>query len=539
MRGIVTFNDRMWFPLGGAGYTSITETAPGILGNQITVAGAATPPDNAPVPTSNPKVWAFGVHQEMLWALTISTEGYALASNTDGATNKWVWPFDTGARQSFVKLNLSTEPWLLFEFNNPKQEPSLWVSTRRGLKTYDANATAWVDSNLVDVPPHPDFGKAVKVWRPGEAAWVAGGGGDLIQYQSDGTVIPASGPGGANQGMPIGRRGSVVSMASDLKNLILLVAGETAFGESASIVEDSEGSDPIYIPGANGITSLIAWTGVGFHPLWESGTDADAPTTVVVSDTTVPSTGKVDYRTFWGVGEDSWSMESQLTTASARQAVELAASGFESPRRRFANSAYFEFGEFNAGTLAIRKLFSHAAIFMPYASEGNYAWIEYQTQADQFGGWHFLGEARVANQRVVMPFGMTPIGDQWASKGLACDWIKTRVWLVGTGGYLAPVVAGLSLAYMPLPADAATKTYTVLLPPDVDEVTDRTREQTLAMLYRHVISEEFIYLQHLEDTYRAYVASVSETGFLSRDGVGTAQVTVLQIPTGKAGLIGE
>lgn len=527
--GIASFNGAMWFPLGEAGYASVRESAPGVLATPVVVSGAAAPADNDPIPSSSPRVWAFGVHQQKLWALTTGDAGSTLASSLTGDDGDWYWPYDS-ARGTFITIEAGAEPRLLFEFVNTEQGRALWAATRRGCLIWDPGEMTWQESNLWDVPPHPDFGRAAQVFRPGEAVWVASGGGDLIQVQASGVVVPASGPGGAGQGMPAGKRGSIVSMATDLANLFCLVQGETAIGEADPLIEDSSGSDALYLPQASGQSSVIAWTGKGFHPLWESDEASGAPRRIVVSDAT-DSLGNTDYRTFWNVGDVSWSMPSRLTTHSSRQAVQ-AGTGW-----RFATSGYIELGEFNAGSIALRKLASHAALFLHEGDAANYAEVEYRTDADSLGVWHTLGAATVARQRVVFPFGLSADGQ--FSEGLAFNWIAQRVRLTGAGGARSPVVAGLSLAYMPLPQDAATKTYTIPLPIEEDPKTGWTREQILGKLEAHVQSERFLYLKYQERTFRAYVAAVAETGMASRDASGTAQLTVIQIGTGVPGLVGE
>ena len=106
----------------------------------------------------------------------------------------------------FVKIDSSDEPHLLFEFMNVEVQRSLWVSTRRGCKIWDPGNTKWQPSNLIEVLRILTSARPCR-FRPGEAAWVAGGGGDVIQYQANGVVVPASGPGGAKQGMPAGKEG--------------------------------------------------------------------------------------------------------------------------------------------------------------------------------------------------------------------------------------------------------------------------------------------------------------------------------------------
>lgn len=540
--GIVSFNDAMYFPLGSSGYAYVAESAPGTLGSVTTVAGAAAPTANSPVPTSNPRVWAFAVHQQKLWAITTSADGHVLASNTTGASGNWFWPYDD-ARGTFIKISTSTEPKTLFQFLNTQQERQLWCSSKRGCLIWDPLEMTWQESNLWDVPPHPDFGRCAKVFRPGEAVWIASGGGDLIQYQSNGTVVPASGPGGAGHGlpdvntrlgdgMPASKRGSVVSMATDLANLFLLVQGEQAVGASDDVLEEDDASDPITIPGSEGQSSVIAWTGKGFHPLWESTEPLGTATKIVVSDA-LDADGNTDYRAFWGTGEDSWSMPCRLTTHSSRQAVDVGNVW------RFATSGYIELGEFWAGSFAVHKLASHISITMAKANAANYAEYEYQTDHSSLGQWTTLG---IANEEepghdTVLGFNLSDDG-LWV-KGQHYHWIKQRIRLYGAGGTTSPVVRGISLAYLPLPQDAATKTYAVQLPTDVSPKSDMTREQIEAKLEALLSAEEFVYLKHQHRTYRAYVASVANTEMLTRDGWGIANVTVIQIPSGVHGTLGD
>ena len=526
--GIVVFNNTMYFPLGASGYSYVAESAPGTLGAITTVTGAAAPTSNSPVPTSNPRVHAFAVHQQKLWAITTAADGHVLASSLTGATASWNWPYDT-SRPAFIKIETSAEPRTLFEFTNVQQtNRALWCACRRGCLIYDPGEMTWQESNLWDVPPHPDFGRAAKVFRPGEAAWISSGGGDAIQYTASGVVVPASGPGGNGQGMPAGKRGSIVSFASDLANMYALVKGETPPGSSASITEDTSGDDPLYIPDAVSSSSVIAYTGKGWHPLWESS-GAGVPTKIVVADA-VKDDGTVDYRAFWGVGEEMWSMACRLTTYSSRQAIHL---GLE----RFASSGYIEWGEFHGGSIANKKLASHVSIFLSNADAANYVEYDYQTNAQQDGSWITLGRAAIEHERVVLPFGVSADG-LW-SAGLSWHWIKQRLRFIGQGGTNAPVVSGISLAYMPLPQDAASHTYTVPLPVEVCPWSGLTREQIVSRLEAHVQSEEFLLLKFRERTFRAYVASFAATEIAHKDAPATGTLTLIQIPTDAPGLLGQ
>ena len=434
----------------------------------------------------------------------------------------------------FVKLNTTTEPHVLFEWLTPSMDPiAAWYPPGAACSSTTSPRSSWTPRNLRDVPPHPNFGRAVKIFRPGEAVWVATGGGDVWQMTAGGVVVPASGPGGAKQGMPVGKRGDVISMASDLANLYMLTKGRVEDTADTSFLEDAS-SDPFYVPTASGVSTLISWTGKGFHPLWESSADAGVPTRVVVSDA-IDDLGEADYRVFWNTGEDSWSMEGMLDTYSSRQAIHAGATG--AGLRRFDTTSYIEWGEFYAGTFALSKLASHVNIYMPYANATNYVEYEYATEEHDDDEWITLGQVNTQKQLVTLPFGLSADGK--FSSGLSNQFLRQRLRFVGAGGYVAPVVSGLSVAFMPLPGDAATKTYTVPLPIEVDPKTDLTREQIINKLEELVRIEEFVYLKHQERTYRAYVASIGDTGMTSRDASGTLNLTVIQIPSGVPGLLGE
>src|SRR6185369_1332221 len=209
-----------------------------------------------PQPTYAPKPLLFGVHQQALWAITVAESGnperdYTLARSMTGNAGDWNWPLNTAATPArYVKLDDGCVPYQLLTFPTQTGINGLWVSTNQGLAVYDSNDMTWTESLMWNVPPHPDFGRSAAVFRPGEALWVASGGGDLMKLTSNGVIVPASGPGGTGSGLPESRRGSVRSMATDLANLYLLLSKRNT-------------------DGTHNMT-LIAGTGIGWHPLWEN-----------------------------------------------------------------------------------------------------------------------------------------------------------------------------------------------------------------------------------------------------------------------------
>lgn len=551
--GFAYFNEGLYVPLGASGYAIITESAPGTPVVTV-VAGVAHPAYPSSAVTTSPKALAFAVWRELLYVLTTKVDGHYLISSQTGADNTWNWDqFNDTARSRYVKMETAFEPHTMVIFPNAQGSPALWVAGRRGLKIFNDNTMSFEDTNLTQVPPHPDFGKSVQVFRPGEAMYIAGGGGDLIQYTAGGAIVPASGPGGAKEGLgatriglPGGRRGSVVSQATDLFHLYALVQGETAVGASASIVEDTEGSDAVYVPGAVATSSVIANTGKGWHPKWESAVPGGVPTKIVVSDA-LTTDGIVDYRVFWGLGEESWSMMCRLSTHSSRQAIQTqTGEPFRSSSSQTGyQESYIEFGRYNGGSIATHKLASHAAILMEYATGTEYCeyqWYDEHSSAEQ---WETLGvatsDANDGEPRTILPFGMS--SDAAFSEGHTFEWIRQRLRLVSSSRYLPPIVTAMSLSYLPIRQDAATKSYTIYLSSDLDEATNKTAEQvvqTLEALFSQLGgNSRFLYLQDGQNIYRAVISSISYGRGPTPDAAGSLQITVIQIPTGVPGLLGD
>jgi hypothetical protein len=523
----VAFNSNYYWPLGSGGLVSIAEASAGTLANPVILVGTAAPSDgdNDPAPTNVPKAWRLGVFRQQLWVVTTQEDGYHVARYTP-SLDAWNWPYDN-ANQMFPALDPGIVPAQLIQWMDALgQNPALWLVTDTGCLRWNSDAPRWEETNLWNVPPHPNWGKCAKPFRPGEALWIASGGGDLTQYSANGVVVPASGPGGRGMGMPADKRGDIVSMATDLANLYVLLQGEAVI-DTVDTTEDTEGADPIYLASGASTTSVIAYTGKGWHPLWEDNSVEGTPTEIVVAKSD-KANGSKDFTAFWGVGEYAFSMPCRLTTYSAAQ-------GRKAGIDRFATTSYIELGEFSAGALATKKLNSHMAVLLPYANETNYVEVEYQTDASD--DWMLLGSANVSNERVVLPFGLS--GDSLWAEGLAAYWIKPRLTLVGAGALVTPVVRFLSLAYMPLRQDATHAVFTIPLPVEVDERTGKTAAQIHDQLHDLIRDDIFLLLRFGTEAYRVVVSGMSHTEIAGEDFVGAIKLNVIQIPTGKTGLIGE
>jgi hypothetical protein len=565
--GIATFMDKMFFPLGEDGYSYVSESGPGTLGAVTVVAGLANPAYPPGTTGTSPRVHAFGVHKDSIHAITTETQGYTLVSSGSGTDNDWDWEvLKNEVREDYIKIETSFKPHTFANFPNQQNSVSFWVSGRRGLKVLTDNDGGWGDTNLTEVPPHPDFGKAMHVFRPGEALWVAGGGGDIIQYTIGGNVVPASGPGGAKEGVPYGKRGSAISFATDLFHLYALYRAIPVPNDPDPIIEDTDGDDPFSVSPLTETTTLMANNGKGWHPVWESksdaiefvgvdlnlqptnSTDGGHPIKVVVSDMD-NADGTTDYRVFWNVGSECWSMQCRLSTTSSRQAIKAGAG------ERFNQDSYVEWGEFFGGSIAINKLASHVAIEMEAADAENY--VEYEYSTDRMNGrWETLGRAdhgesdETQEPRIVMPFGLlkadgssTKIvnGDGVFSEGLSWRWFRQRIRYRAASPTDPPIIRAITLAFLPITQDAATKAYTIPLPVEKDEKTGKTAEQIInameAMLSPERGEEKFLFLQEGTRRFRCLLSSLSYAMIPTNDARGALNITVIEIPTLMEGLI--
>lgn len=538
----VMWHEKLQIPAGSDGIYTIREVSTGTIGFTHT-AGAATPTfDLTDPPDSVPRPLLLGVYNQNLYALTTRGEKYAFAVcpdvDDDGVPEdgEWQW-IGTDNRSTWMRVERTCTPRQLISFIDNQGGRALWCITSRGGLRYNELDAVWEQTNLWDMPPHPDWGLASIIWHPGEDLWIAAGGGDLVQYTNSNVNQPGSGPGGTGEGMPALYRGSVVGLASDFANMYALIRGDTALDNTEVIVEDSGGDDaPFYIPDANAFASLVAYNGKGWHPQWVSDGAVAAPHgpwMVSCPD----ADGNPVYRLFWGAGETAYSMPCRLSMYSSRQ-------GRERGIDRFATESFIEWGEFTGGSIAKRKLFSHLGIHLSHGSTNTdgspIEWVEYeyQTDADTGSGWHSLGIATDQFAPTVLPFGLS--SDGLFSEGITAYSLKGRLWLRGQGGTSTPTVRGISLAFMPVPMDAANQVFTVVLPHDTDERTGHTREQITQRLYSLVDGEPgFLYLVYTNIVQRAYISGISEAKVIAEDAYGTLNLNIIQVKTNAPGLVGE
>lgn len=524
----ILFNDTAYFPCGSVGYVRIAESSPGTLGAPSTITGAATPSSNSPVPTSNPRPLRFAIYNENLYCITIASEGYTLALSVTGDSGDWAWPYQTN-RSRFVTVNKSYTPHQLIEFINRDGGPALWCIHNRGALRFDEGNNTWTATSMRDVPPHPGFGRAAMVFRPGEDLWIASGGGNMAQYTANNVAEYSAGPAGGYGGIPAAKRGDIVSLTADLANMYALMQGDPALDSTPSLVEDAP-SDPLYVPDAQATSSILAYNSKGWFPLWETSTPSGTPTICLVA-APVKSDGTADYRLHWAIGEEAWSMPCRLNLYSAQQ-------GREQGIDQFNDIDYIQWGKYHAGSISRKKLFSHALVLLEQGDEETeYVEIEYQTNEDPAGTWHLLGRAWDDQTYTILPFGLSEDGK--FSSGTSALWMRYRLTSYGLGGETStPVVTAFSIAYLIVPIDAGSFILRLLLPPDTDPAAEKTREQIRTLIYGFAESQEFLHMILDHTHLRAYVAGVSETGVTTQDGWGIISLNIVQVPSGLEGELG-
>lgn len=221
----VRFDGALWVPLGGNGCAHFTES------NAST--GALTGTRDA-----SPKAAALAIWNNNLYAL--GTDG-TLWVVAPGSTT---WNQIANSGGTNLVLHAGETPKNLVSYFNRAGEPTLWAITDRAAYMYYETAVEWRMSNI-QFPPHPDFGRAACVWRPGEDLWIAAAT-DVVRQTTGNAVVPLSSGLARDQGLPQQYRGTIVDLEPETSTLFALVGGTpetsaTSLGYSAQFGTSGSG----------------------------------------------------------------------------------------------------------------------------------------------------------------------------------------------------------------------------------------------------------------------------------------------------------
>jgi sugar lactone lactonase YvrE len=211
------FGSGLYWPLGTSGYAILTDSGGGtpVWNRYAGVSEAASS-----TATSSPNVVDFEVWDNKIWALTPTG---VLAYSFTGADGAWNWDqaWDE-ARADFMQLDTGREPVRLVTFPDNNGDPTLTIISDAAAYRVDFVSKNY-DKTAIQFPPHPDFGRGVAIFRPGEDLKIAVGLG-MVSYSAAGVVDPDTGL-SRNDGMPYTNLGTITDLEPDPSNLYACVSG--------------------------------------------------------------------------------------------------------------------------------------------------------------------------------------------------------------------------------------------------------------------------------------------------------------------------
>lgn len=200
----VAFDGRVWIPRGSSGITYVTES--NASNGTLAITTAATP-----------EAVALAVWNNVLYALASDGDLWKLVVGTT------TWGPVENSALTQLRLNQSDAPKNLVTYFDRSGAPTLWAVSDRSAYMFNESAVEWRQSNI-QFPPHPDFGRSVAVWRPGEDLWIAAAT-DVVRQTTGNSVVPLSSGLSRDQGLPQQYRGVIKDLIPEISHLYALVGG--------------------------------------------------------------------------------------------------------------------------------------------------------------------------------------------------------------------------------------------------------------------------------------------------------------------------
>ncbi len=214
------FNGKVYFPLGSTGYARLAESAPGTPTWTETAGVNEAATKDA---TSSPNAVDFEVWDDKIWALTPTG---VLAYSFTGTPAEWKWDQSWNeAKARFNKLESCQTPKQLVTFVDNNGDPCLMVISNSSGFRADFFTKSYEKTPL-QFAPHPDFGTAACVWRPGEDLKIAAGLG-IISFSAANVVDPLMGL-SRGDGLPYTNLGRIADLVPEASRLFAFVSGATA-----------------------------------------------------------------------------------------------------------------------------------------------------------------------------------------------------------------------------------------------------------------------------------------------------------------------
>lgn len=432
-----------------------------------------------------------------------------LQSTTDGAA----WQVD-------ARLSAAETPRRLAIWMDRAEQDTVFVVTDRSVYAWDPTAQVLVRTRLSEMPPHPDNGRGVAVWRPGEDFY-ATFGLQVMQYAAAMSQIAPVGP-DRREGVPDELRGRFVDLCAEFNSVLGLLEGVEADPTAAEAEGDPGHEDEAAeISATAAVSAVFAYNGFGWHPLWQSGDASGSPTWLCVSG------GANAYRVWWGWGGDGYTIAMSRPFSNPSQQFRVGEGDFEA-------TGALDLGWFDGNMREFDKLASHVEVNLESGGATETVTVEYDTDWDD--DRRPLGVAS-AKGKTILPFAVaaTAEGTDF-STGLTFRRIRFWLTLARDPGdsTRTPVLDSVVLKHIRLPLSGATYRLTVPLAFGPEGWMGRTAGEVKHELDELLLKRGFVRLQHGDHPHHAshrvrlsFVSGVDRTG---HDDRGSREITVVEVP---------
>lgn len=450
----VAWNGKLYIPHGSGGYTTFT------------------PPTTETISTTRLPI-DFVAWDNRLFALCSDGKLSYTSNGTD-----WT---------DVATLDTSITPKKLSIYFDRSDNEVIMLTTNVGLFTYDPTSSSFRRSRF-RLPPHPDNGKGVAEWRPGEDLFVSAG---LQVYRYTGPAAVPMGP-DRSEGVPPQYRGAFIDLISEHNAMHGFLFGVNTSGvESEPEVVFDEGlgaEDPFTISETTALSSIFAWTGSGWQHRWTSADDGGTPTWLAVSGL------EAAYRLWWGYGTDTtYTIPLSRSFANARQRWITGEIDFE-------EAGYLDTGWIDHNMREFDKIASHIEINMDNASATELVRISYRIDFEE--SWTELATVTTLGKTIV-PFNVVVQDDGTDfSVGLPYRRIRFKLEMErGADASQSPFMDSFSLKYIKVPVKSAYFTVTIPLQ-SIDGFEGRTNDEIRHEIEDLLVDDGFIRLEYGADEHR-------------------------------------
>lgn len=419
-----------------------------------------------------------------------------------------------------IELNSSYTPRNLVHYVDRQENEAIYIVHSKGVVAWDPVSEFVIPTRLI-FPAHPDNGRGAAMWRTGEDMYVSAG---LGTYRYNLASIAPMGL-DRNSGIPAEYRGHIVDMEPEHNALLALVKGSPAVTASSPVIMFDEGqnSESMDLDSTQARSLLAAYTGFGWHPVWESA-DADGePNWVVVSE------ADNQYRLWWGYGVDAnnrcYTQNLPRSFTNPKQLMEVGEGDFT-------ETGYLDTGWFDANMQEFYKIADRVEVRLDYGSATE--WVQVKYRKDFETGWTLLGTAD-ATGRTTMYFGdaLTPDGKTF-SYGVSFQRIRFRLEFSRDASEesLSPLLDSFVLKFRKLPLETAT--YELMFPLEFDDCFGRGPLEVKQELDDMMSANQFVRMRLDSDpdspSKRVSLSMVGGDDSTGDDYRGFRRVAVIEIP---------